>query len=93
MPKQKKSARKLTTKRSQYKVTNWKEYNLSLKKRASITLWFSQDAIEIWNYKGKRVKGGQLKYSDQSIEICCMIRKVYGLPLRQTEGFLGSQIF
>ncbi len=84
--------RKLTSKGSRYKVNNWSEYNRSLKNRGSITLWLSEDAIESWHYQGKKQKGGQLKYSDQCIEVCCMIRKVYRLPLRQTEGLVASII-
>jgi hypothetical protein len=84
--------RKPTSKRSGYKVTNWKEYNRSLKKRGSITLWFSTDSAASWHYQGKKEKGGQLLYSNSCIEVCCMIRKVYRLPLRQTEGLICSII-
>ena len=83
-------SRKPTSKGSRYKVNNWSEYNRSLKNRGDITLWFSEDAIESWHYQGKKQKGGQLKYSDQCIEVCCMIRKVYRLPLRQTQGLVSS---
>ena len=31
-----------------YKVTNWNEYNQSLKDRGDITFWFSEDAQENW---------------------------------------------
>lgn len=84
--------RKPTSKGSRYKVNNWSEYNRSLKNRGSITLWLSADAIASWHYHGIKQKGGQLKYSDQCIEVCCMIRKVYRLPLRQTEGLVKSII-
>lgn len=30
---------------SQYKVRNWSQYNESLKKRGSLSLWISEDAI------------------------------------------------
>jgi hypothetical protein len=63
-----------------------------LKNRGSITLWLSEDAVESWKHKGKKQKGGQYKYSDPCIEVCCMIRKVYRLALRQTEGLVTSII-
>jgi len=31
-----------------YRVTNWPEYDRSLKNRGDITLWFSEDAIQAW---------------------------------------------
>lgn len=77
-----------------YKVTNWAEYNSSLKRRGSITLWLSEDVVEGWRHKeqGEKQQGGQYKYSDSCIEVCCMIRKVYRLALRQTEGLVSSII-
>jgi hypothetical protein len=50
----------------------------------------SEDVIAQWYYKGKKQKGAQYKYSAHCIEACCMIRKVYGLALRQTEGLVKS---
>jgi hypothetical protein len=88
----KSNTRKPSRKAGGYKVNNWREYNRSLKNRGSITLWLSEDAIERWYYQGKKKKGGQPIYSDQCIEVCCMIRKVYRLTLRQTEGLVGSII-
>jgi hypothetical protein len=92
MPKQKKSLRQPVSKRSRYNVKNWNEYNRSLKKRGRITLWMSEDVIAQWYHQGKKKKGGQFKYSDKCIEACCMVRKVYCLALRQTEGFVQSII-
>lgn len=82
--------RKLTSKGSRYKVKNWSEYNSSLKNRGSITLWMSEDVIEQWYHTGKKQKGAQFKYSDSCIEACCIVRKVYRLGLRQTEGLVKS---
>ncbi|GAB4430181.1 MAG: hypothetical protein OHK0015_14980 [Chloroflexi bacterium OHK40] len=31
-----------------YRVRNWKEYNQTLVKRGSLTLWFDQDSIAAW---------------------------------------------
>jgi hypothetical protein len=90
MPKQKKLPRKPTSKGSRYKVKNWSEYNRSLKNRGSITLWMSEDVIEQWYYQGKKQQGAQFKYSDKCIEACCIVRKVYRLALRQTEGLVKS---
>jgi hypothetical protein len=76
--------------KDKYKVTNWKEYNEGLKKRGSLRLWIKADIAEQWKYKGVRKRGGQQQYSDIAIELCLVVRKVYHLPLRQTEGFMNS---
>lgn len=80
-------------KKSKYKVTNWANYNDSLRKRGDITIWFSDDAVTGWHPErivGKR--GRPQKYSESAIECCLMLRQVYGLALRQTEGFTSSLI-
>jgi len=73
-----------------YKVKNWKEYNRSLKNRGSITFWLSEDVCSKWYSQAKPQRGAQEEYSDACIELCCIVRKVYNLGLRQTEGFLRS---
>lgn len=78
--------------KDKYKIINWKEYNESLKQRGSITIWISEEALELWKYTGPKLKGGQKKYSDLAIETSLTIRKVYHLKLRQTEGFINSLI-
>ena len=85
-------ARKQKTKRSKkttYRVRNWSVYNDSLVKRGGLTLWISNDVIENWHpeVKGPRQRGGQEMYSDQAIECLLMLRAVFKLPYRQTEGF------
>ena len=84
-------------KRSQYKYTrkpyrirNWAQYETALRKRGELTLWFSEDAIEAWRQSPSSVPGGQRTYSDIAIETALTVRVVYGLALRQTEGFLRS---
>ena len=79
-------------KRQKYKVINWSEYNKALKKRGDIKVWLSQEVIDYWyepdrNYDGN---GSPKKYSDLAIMACHEIRKVFKLPLRQTEGFINS---
>ena len=76
--------------KTKYRVTNWANYDRALVQRGDITLWISEDAIKSWtpNPSGKR--GAPRKYSDQAIETALTLRLVYGLPLRQAEGFLRS---
>ena len=48
------------------------------------------DAIATWEAVGVGKRGGQLQYSDLAIETALMLRLIFHLPLRQTEGFLTS---
>lgn len=78
--------------KAQYRVRNWSEYNQGLVRRGSITLWISDDVISAWQAvpKNPRPRGGQLQYSDGAIECLLMVKSVYHLPLRATEGFAQS---
>ena len=73
-----------------YRVRNWREYEKSLRQRGDITFWISQDAINAWTPPPNRKRGGQPLYSDLAIETALTLRLLFQLPLRQTEGFLGS---
>ena len=73
-----------------YKVMNWKSYNNALKQRGNITIWFDDKAIRNWYAKHNGKPGGQRTYSNIEIETASIIRLVFHLPLRQTEGFMYS---
>jgi len=76
---------------SRYKVRNWSQYNESLKKRGSLSIWIGEDAIEKWQSpKDPHFIGAPQQYSDDAI-VCMMVLKVvYGLPYRQLIGFILS---
>ena len=76
--------------KDKYKVTNWSCYNAGLKQRGSLTLWVDADIASNWNQSSENKRGGQKVYSALAIESCLVLRKVYHLPLRQTEGFVQS---
>lgn len=57
---------------------------------ADVTLCFSGEAIAAWRAPSGEKPGGQPVYSDLAIETALTVRLVYGLALRQTEGFLRS---
>jgi len=91
MPFKKTAANRHKFKKTRYRVNNWREYDKALKNRGSITFWFSKEAIEAWTPEIEhRKRGAQPKYSDIAIETCLIIRTVFHLPFRQTEGFVGS---
>jgi hypothetical protein len=75
-----------------YKVTNWAKYNESLVQRGSITFWFSEDVVEQWHHPNGRSKVGHpFVYSDTAIESLLVLRELFQLPYRQTEG-LGRSL-
>jgi len=71
-----------------YKTKNWSNYNLSLKRRGSLSVWF--DAGMDWEAKPSGRRGRQQAYSDAAIQACLTIKVLFGLPLRQTAGFVES---
>lgn len=38
----------ISIKKQKHKVTNWSEYNESLKRRGDIEIWLSQEIIDNW---------------------------------------------
>jgi hypothetical protein len=72
-------------------VTNWSEYNEALRQRGSLTVWFTEDAIAAWKAAPRTTPGGQPHYSDLAITTALTLRAVFHLPLRQTEGLIGSE--
>jgi hypothetical protein len=76
--------------KARYKVTNWRDYEAGLRKRGSLTIWFSDDAVEAWRAAPRTTPGGQARYSDLAIETSLILRTVFHQPLRQTERLVGS---
>ena len=70
-----------------YQVTNWSAYNKSLVNRGDITFWFSEEVLSNWEHENKGFKVGRpFVYSDTAIEVLLMLRELFQLPYRQTEG-------
>jgi hypothetical protein len=76
-----------------YRIKNWSEYNRSLINRGNITVWFSHDAIDGWISSEKpQGRGRPKEYSDAAIECCLVLRSLFHLPLRATQGFVEGLI-
>src|ERR1700710_1550938 len=78
--------------RQQHKVTNWRAYEAGLRQRGSLTVWFSDDALAAWAAEPRTPRGGQPWYSPLAILTALMLRTVFRLAYRQTEGLIGSII-
>ena len=73
-----------------YKVTNWPDYNEALRRRGDITIWFTEEAIDQWHPIKTGSRGRPMGYANHAIETALLIRQVFHLRLRQTEGFMNS---
>jgi Transposase DDE domain len=72
-----------------YKITNWKEYNNSLRKRGKVSVWISSKLLSIWKELDViKISVGEQIYPDVIIEFCLIIKNIYHLPFRQTTGFI-----
>ena len=78
--------------RQRHKVTNWPAYDASLRQRGSLTVWFTDEAIQAWAAEPRTTRGGQPWYSSLAILTALTLRAVFRLALRQTEGLIGSVI-
>jgi len=74
------------------KLMNWREYDASLRQRGSLTVWFTDDAIEGWRAQPRTTQGGQPSYSSLAILTALTLKAVFRLALRQTEGLISSVI-
>src|SRR3954451_18644963 len=76
--------------KQKHRVTNWAEYDAALRARGSLTVWFTPEAIAVWRAEPRTSRGGQACYSDLAIATALMLRTVFRLALRQTEGLIVS---
>lgn len=90
MPFKHNAARRHRIGRMKFKVTNWPEYEAGLRRRGSLTLWLTPEALAMWLAPRRTTRGGQPRYSDLAIETALTLGLVFGLRLRQVEGLLGS---
>ena len=84
------AARRHRIPKQRHRVTNWAEYDASLRQRGSLTVWFSEEAIAAWRAEPRTTRGGQAHYSALAIRTALTLRAVFRLALRQTEGLIGS---
>jgi Transposase DDE domain len=74
-----------------FKVKNWSEYNNILRNRGRIDFMIAEDLSDGWyeNNVSNKKRGGQRRYSDKAIFMCLQIRYLFGLKLRQSQGFIN----
>src|SRR2546423_9706478 len=78
--------------RQKHKVQNWPAYEAGLRQRGSLTVWFTEEAVEAWAAEPRTTRGGQAWYSPLAILTALTLRAVFRLAFRQTEGLIGSVV-
>jgi hypothetical protein len=74
-----------------YKVRNWPEYNRALVRRGHLTLWIDEAALATWLHTEHGARCGRPRiYADVAIECALVLKAVFHLSLRATQGFLES---
>src|SRR3954464_8808250 len=58
--------------------------------RRSLTVWFTEEAVDAWAAEPRTTRGGQPWYSALAILTALTLRAVFRLASRQTEGLIGS---
>jgi hypothetical protein len=86
------AARRHRIPKQRHRVTNWAAYDAALRRRGSLTVWFTEAAIAAWRAEPRTTPGGQPSYSALAILTALTLRAVFRLALRQTEGLIGSII-
>src|ERR687889_15668 len=50
--------------KQRHRVTNWSACEAGLRARGSLTVWFSDEAIEAWRAEPRAGRGGEPRYSE-----------------------------
>ena len=75
-----------------YRIRNWPEYNRALVNRRRLTLWVDDGAIAAWGAVPSDGRGRPRLYADATIECALVLKSVFHLSLRTTQGFLESVV-
>ena len=76
-----------------YRVRNWRDYNRALVRRSSITFWVDEQAVRSWcSEKVPGARGRPQLYAGTVIERALIVKAVFHLSLRSTQGFLESVV-
>ncbi|MDZ7854814.1 IS5 family transposase [Sphaerotilus sp.] len=75
--------------KQKYVTKNWAPYTKALRARGSLTMWLDRDmAWQAAPVSGK--PGRPATYSDAAVQCCLTMKVLFGLALRQTQGFVQS---
>ena len=73
-----------------YRVRHWSHYDRALIARGEITFGIDHAALATWrNSQTGSGPGAPKVYSDTAIQCALVVKSVYGLSLRATQGFVS----
>jgi len=76
-----------------YRIRNWCAYNRALINRGRLTVWFDEQAIAAWrNTEPASGPGAPRLYAEVAIECTLVLKSVFHVSLRATQGFLSSLV-
>src|SRR4051794_41312013 len=73
------------------RVTNWREYDESLRRRGSLTVWFSDEAVEAWGAGRRTSRGGPPEYSHLAILTAPTLKAGFPPAYPPTQRLVGSR--
>ena len=73
---------------TKYKTKNCSAYHEALKHRGSLSIWFDPEMVWVPPPSGNRSR--RQSFSDTAIQACLTLKVLFGMPLRQTTGFIQS---
>ncbi len=68
--------------------TIWKSDNLAPERRGSLPIWLDEDRT--WHGRKTGTDGRPPLFGISATQVCLMGKILFGLPLRQTTGMIGS---
>jgi hypothetical protein len=75
------------------RIRNWCAYNRALINRGRLTVWFDEQAIAAWrNTEPASGPGAPRFYAEVAIECTLVLKSVFHVSLRATQGFLSSLV-
>jgi len=78
--------------KQQRKLMNWCAHDPSLRQRGSLTVWFTDEAIEGWRAEPRTTPGGQPCYSYLAILTGLTLRAVFRLALQLLVDSTGLKL-
>src|SRR4051794_18920659 len=76
--------------KARYKVANWAEYDAALRRRGSLTVWVTPEAIAAWTPAPTGRRGPPRDYSDIALESGLMLRLAPRLREDKLRSAVGS---
>jgi hypothetical protein len=89
MPFKHNAARRHRIGKMKFKVTNWAEYEAGLRRRGSLTLWITPEALSSWQAPKRTTRGGQPRYSDLAIKTALTLGPAVRPASAPTGGLVG----